>query len=126
MPPTSSRLAARCPRRLANPERLRTGPMSRTIRDTVPCAPRSSHTRNNCEMNCNDENRGAPMKAMIIVLGVLLAAGGTDTVNFDTSEVGTAPGGWTATQTGGGQAKWEVVQDNTAPSKPNVLRQSGQ
>jgi len=66
------------------------------------------------------------MKAMMIVLGVLLAGGGTDTVNFDTSEVGKAPGGWTATQTGSGQAKWEVVQDNTAPSKPNVLRQSGQ
>jgi 3-keto-disaccharide hydrolase len=66
------------------------------------------------------------MKTMMIVLGVLLAAGGTDTVNFDQSEVGKAPGGWTATQTGSGQAKWEVVQDNTAPSKPNVLRQSGQ
>src|SRR5262244_1870979 len=66
------------------------------------------------------------MKAMTIVLGVLLAAGGTNTVNFDTAEVGKAPGGWTATQTGSGQAKWEVVQDNTAPSKPNVLRQSGQ
>src|SRR5262245_64869147 len=66
------------------------------------------------------------MKAMMIVLGVLLAAGGTDTVNFDTSEVGKAPGGWTATQTGSGQAKWEVVQDITAPSKPNVLKQSGQ
>jgi Domain of Unknown Function (DUF1080) len=66
------------------------------------------------------------MKTMMIVLGVLLAAGGTDTVNFDQFEVGKAPGGWTATQTGSGQAKWEVVQDNTAPSKPNVLRQSGQ
>jgi hypothetical protein len=66
------------------------------------------------------------MKTMMIALGVLLAAGTTDTVNFDTSEVGKAPNGWTATQTGSGQAKWEVVQDNTAPSKPNVLRQSGQ
>ena len=36
------------------------------------------------------------------------------------------PAGWTATQTGTGQAKWAVVQDDTAPSKPNVLKQSGQ
>src|SRR5262245_32126916 len=40
------------------------------------------------------------MKTTMIVLGVLLAAGGTDTVNFDTAGVGKAPGGWTATQTG--------------------------
>ena len=30
------------------------------------------------------------------------------------------------TQTGTGQAKWAVVPDDTAPSKPNVLKQSGQ
>src|SRR5262245_15554625 len=66
------------------------------------------------------------MKTMMVALGVLLAAGTTDTANFDTSDVGKAPSGWTATQAGSGQAKWEVVQDNTAPSKPNVLRQSGQ
>ena len=49
-----------------------------------------------------------------------------DTVNFDQQQVGKPPGGWTATQTGSGEAKWAVVQDDTAPSKPNVLKQSGQ
>src|SRR5262249_22720321 len=29
------------------------------------------------------------------------------------------------TQTGRGQAKWAVVADDSAPSKPNVLKQSG-
>ena len=40
--------------------------------------------------------------------------------------MGKPPAGWTATQTGSGQAQWAVVQDATAPSKPNVLKQSGQ
>jgi hypothetical protein len=56
---------------------------------------------------------------------VCLAAAAT-IVNFDTLPAGTAPAGWMATQTGTGQAKWAVVVDDTAPSKPNVLKQSGQ
>ena len=61
----------------------------------------------------------------IILMAALLAAGATETVNFDKSDVGKAPNGWTATQTGTGQAMWAVVRDDTAPSKPNVLKQSG-
>ena len=34
-------------------------------------------------------------------------------------------GGWTATKTGTGTEKWTIETDNTAPSKPNVLKQSG-
>ena len=36
------------------------------------------------------------------------------------------PPGWIVTQTGKGQAKWSVEKDHTAPSKPNVLKQSGE
>jgi len=54
------------------------------------------------------------------------AAAGAETVNFDKADVGKAPIGWTATQTGTGHATWTVVQDDTAPSQPNVLKQSGQ
>jgi hypothetical protein len=42
-----------------------------------------------------------------------MATGATETVTFDKGEVGKPPGGWTATQTGTGQTKWPVVQDNT-------------
>src|SRR5438132_14297339 len=49
-----------------------------------------------------------------------------DTVNFDDSKAGAPPKGWTATQTGDGTAKWSVEKDDTAPSKPNVLKQSGE
>ena len=49
-----------------------------------------------------------------------------DTLNFDDCATGAPPPGWTATQTGKGTAKWEVVVDASAPSKPNVLKQSGE
>lgn len=31
-----------------------------------------------------------------------------------------------ATQTGSGSAKWSVEKDDSAPSQPNVLKQSGE
>jgi hypothetical protein len=49
----------------------------------------------------------------------------TQTINFDKDKEGAVPQGWTATRTGRGEAKWSVVKDETAPSKPNVLKQSG-
>ena len=66
------------------------------------------------------------MKATAILVSALLAAGAGETVNFDNGDVGKPPVGWTATQTGTGHAMWAVVADETAPSKPNVLKQSGQ
>src|SRR6266542_4332243 len=55
-------------------------------------------------------------------LSVLVVA---DSANFDNATVGQAPPGWTATKTGSGNAKWTIEKDDTAPSKPNVLKQSG-
>ena len=66
------------------------------------------------------------MKTTAILLSTLLAAGAGEAVDFDKSEVGKPPSGWTPTQTGTGHAVWAVVADETAPSKPNVLKQSGQ
>src|SRR5258708_36714904 len=67
------------------------------------------------------------MKPTPIVLASLALAGLTsqDIVTFDAADVGKPPAGWTAGQTGTGQAMWAVVPDPTAPSKPNVLKQSG-
>src|SRR6516225_3178997 len=60
--------------------------------------------------------------AMTIAIRIAVA----DTVNFDGMNTGAPPPGWTATQTGSGKAKWAVEKDDSAPSKPNVLKQSGQ
>src|SRR5215472_13836013 len=64
-------------------------------------------------------------RTAILAAGAIAAAA-PQTVNFDNLEPGAPPPGWTATQTGSGHAKWTIEKDETAPSKPNVLKQSGQ
>jgi hypothetical protein len=56
------------------------------------------------------------------VLTVQLSAA---TIHFDNEQPGEAPPGWTATQTGSGQANWAIVAEASAPSQPHVLKQSG-
>lgn len=45
--------------------------------------------------------------------------------NFDRAEPGKAPAGWTVGIAGEGEPKWTVERDDSAPSKPAVLKQSG-
>jgi hypothetical protein len=69
------------------------------------------------------------MKASLVIMIVTTIAtafAGAETVNFDNMKTGAPPRGWTATRTGSGMAKWTVEKDNSAPSKANVLKQSGQ
>lgn len=63
---------------------------------------------------------------VIITLIITTALTTAETVNFDDMKTGATPPGWTATQTGNGTAKWAIEKDESAPSKPNVLKQSGQ
>jgi hypothetical protein len=48
-----------------------------------------------------------------------------DIANFQSDALGATPKGWTSTRTGTGESKWTVEADGTAPSKLNVLKQSG-
>src|SRR5262249_58614201 len=48
-----------------------------------------------------------------------------ETVSFDADKPGTAPTGWACGSTGGGSPRWTVETDASAPSKSNVLKQSG-
>ena len=71
----------------------------------------------------------ATMKGfMTMMIGTTLLAGGafSKTINFDDATPGKSPTGWTATMTGSGKPKWTVEKDASAPSKPNVLKQSGE
>lgn len=53
--------------------------------------------------------------------GALLA----QTIGFDDSAAGSLPAGWTSAMThNGGAPKWEILKDDSAPSKPNVLVQT--
>jgi hypothetical protein len=48
-----------------------------------------------------------------------------ETETFDQQETGAAPAGWSCGVTGKGSPRWTVDADASAPSGPNVLRQSG-
>ena len=61
-----------------------------------------------------------------MTVSLLIAAAQAETINFDTGKVGEPPSGWLASKTGAGHAKWTIEKDETAPSKPNVLKQSGE
>src|SRR3954468_19301458 len=67
------------------------------------------------------------MKALIPIIALPLMAGVAmgETVSFDNDKAGALPSGWTAGVTGRGTAKWAIEADASAPSKSNVLKQSG-
>lgn len=69
-----------------------------------------------------------PMKTLkISLLMIALTVTATaQSVNFDDAKPGELPAHWTGTKTGKGDPKWAVVKDDSAPSKPNVLKQSGE
>ena len=46
-------------------------------------------------------------------------------ISFESNRIGAVPEGWTSTLTGSGDPKWTIESDETAPSKSNVLKQSG-
>jgi hypothetical protein len=63
---------------------------------------------------------------LLLMSGLIASAARAETVNFDAAKTGPAPAGWTCTKTGSGHPKWTIEQDDTAPSRPNVLKQSGE
>jgi hypothetical protein len=64
-----------------------------------------------------------------ILFGTLITAAGlqpcrAEIINFDHARRGSVAPGWTVAMTHqGGPPKWEVLEDGSAPSKPNVLGQ---
>lgn len=65
------------------------------------------------------------ISTLAVFMSMLASAALAETINFDDGKAGEAPAGWTATKTGSGQPKWTIEKDATAPSPPNVLKQSG-
>ncbi|MDQ3622851.1 MAG: DUF1080 domain-containing protein [Verrucomicrobiota bacterium] len=64
-----------------------------------------------------------PFLPLLTAAAMSAFAAGDD---FDKAKPGGLPAGWTGTETGGGNPKWTVEKDDTAPSKPNVLKQGGE
>ncbi len=67
------------------------------------------------------------MKGILMALTTIFTATAAfaDTTNFDADKPGALPAGWVAGVTGSGEQRWAVEADRTAPSAPNVLKQSG-
>lgn len=65
------------------------------------------------------------MTAVTSLTVLSASAAWSETVNFDRDTPGAPPPGWTCGVTGRGTLKWLIETDPTAPSAPNVLKQSG-
>ena len=66
--------------------------------------------------------------ATLLRIGLAIAAATTasaETDRFDQAQLGTPSADWTCGVTGRGSPKWAIEADATAPSTPNVLKQSG-
>ena len=65
--------------------------------------------------------------SLALSISMLLSATAASAVeeNFDAVKPGTLPDDWSCGVTGKGSPVWKVETDTSAPSKPNVLKQSG-
>ncbi|MEO6022473.1 MAG: family 16 glycoside hydrolase [Burkholderiales bacterium] len=61
--------------------------------------------------------------AFLMMTATTAAFAETDT--FDNDKVGIPPADWACGVTGRGTPKWMIEADSSAPSKPNVIKQSG-
>ena len=65
-------------------------------------------------------------KAIVgVAIAALAASAQGEIIGFDADQPGTLPAGWVAGVTGKGAHRWAVEADSSAPSAPNVLRQTG-
>ena len=60
-----------------------------------------------------------------VLASLVSSAALAQVVNFGGDAIGSIPSGWTCGVTGGGSPRWAVAADPSAPSKSNVLMQSG-
>ena len=60
-----------------------------------------------------------------LAIGMLATTATAEPSGFDQDKVGGLPAGWICGSTDGGAPRWRVEADDSAPSPPNVLKQSG-
>jgi hypothetical protein len=62
---------------------------------------------------------------LILTLSAAALLVAAQTISFDDASAGALPAGWSSAMTHkGGAPKWEILKDDSAPSKPNVLAQT--
>ena len=67
------------------------------------------------------------MKTLLLCAGLLLTLPKVfaETVTFDKDAVGASPAGWRCGATGKGSPRWSIAVEDSAPSQPHVLSQTG-
>ena len=76
--------------------------------------------------NNNSQSPMTKLMTSLLTSALLASAAEAAMINFDDAEAGKPPIGWTSTVTGKGETKSTVEKDDSAPSKPNVLKQSAE
>jgi len=69
------------------------------------------------------------MKTLTVILlagEILILQTRAEKFHFDDTKPGAIPPGWQVALTGKGDPKWSLVADDSAPRRPNVLKQSGE
>jgi hypothetical protein len=66
------------------------------------------------------------MRCALLLLCLSACSSKTPAEGFDALKPGAAPAGWECGTTGAGAPKWQVEADDSAPSRPHVLKQSGE
>ena len=61
----------------------------------------------------------------VLMIGLSMQNALAETYNFDADPPPALPSTWLCGVTGRGTAKWLIERDDSAPSQPNVLKQSG-
>lgn len=62
---------------------------------------------------------------LIATGGLAVRLAGAAVVHFDDAAPGTLPTPWKSARTGQGEPAWTIVKEESAPSQPNALKQSG-
>src|ERR1700719_470149 len=101
---------------------LRNDEQRNPVRQAIDCKPPSL-------IGTGARHKGSQMRGILTAATFLCLMEATamadNTASFETDAVGATPKGWIATSTGGGNPKWTIEQDQTAPSKLKVVKQSG-
>ncbi len=66
-----------------------------------------------------------PSIPAVLVLSAAAMSASAEVIHFDGDAPGRAPADWLVGRTGSGSPSWTVEAEPSAPSKPNVLKQSG-
>src|ERR1700687_4364286 len=75
-----------------------------------------------CSQGAGGRMNTTGLTTLLVAAALPVAA---ETITFDKDPVGALPAGGGAGVTGRGAPKWAIETDGTAPSPPNVLKQSG-